>query len=176
MNSTNLDYLKNSIRNIPDYPKEGILFRDITTLLKDSKALKLSIDQIITDLKDIDFDYILAPESRGFIFGMPVAYAMNKSFIPVRKPNRLPSEVISKEYDLEYGSSILEMHIDAIKSGDKVIIIDDLLATGGTCKAIIEMVESIGAEVTSINFLIELDVLNGRKVLGDYKISSIINY
>ncbi len=168
--------LKNSIRNIKDYPKEGIIFRDITTLLKDGEVLTLAIDQLLESLKDVEFDYILAPESRGFIFGMPVAYALNKGFIPVRKPNRLPSDVIQKEYDLEYGSSILEMHKDAIKAGDKVIIIDDLLATGGTCNAIIQMVEEIGAEVASINFLIELDALSGREVLKNYKVSSIIHY
>ncbi len=168
--------IKSSIRNINDYPKEGIIFRDITTLLKDSEVLELSIDQLIESLKGIEFDYILAPESRGFIFGMPVAYKMKKGFIPVRKPNKLPSDVIKKEYDLEYGSSILEMHSDAINPSDKVVIIDDLLATGGTCKAIIEMVEEIGAEVVSVNFLIELDGLMGREVLKSYKVSSIISY
>lgn len=168
--------IKSSIRNINDYPKEGIIFRDITTLLKDGEVLELAINQLIESLKGIEFDYILAPESRGFIFGMPVSYKMKKGFIPVRKPNKLPSGVIKKEYELEYGNSILEMHSDAIKSGDKVVIIDDLLATGGTCNAIIEMVEEIGAEIMSVNFLIELEGLTGREVLKNYKVSSIVTY
>ena len=168
--------LKNIIRNIPDYPIKGVLFRDITTALKDKDALKYSVDEMMKTLENVEFDYILGPESRGFIFAMPIAYNMNKGFIPVRKKGKLPAETISKEYDLEYGSSVLEIHKDALKKGDKVVIADDLLATGGTCKAIIELVESIGAEVVSLNFFIELVDLNGREFLGDYKINSVVKY
>ncbi len=168
--------LKNIIRNVPDYPKEGILFRDITTVLKDKDALRYSVDEISKSLEGLEFDYILGPESRGFIFAMPIAYNMNKGFIPVRKAGKLPCEVISKEYDLEYGSATLEIHKDALKKGDKVVIVDDLLATGGTCKAIMELVESIGVEIVSINFFIELEELNGREFLGDYNIHSVVKY
>lgn len=168
--------LKNIIRTIPNYPIDGVLFRDITTVLKDKEALRKSVDEITKSLEKIEFDYVLGPESRGFIFAMPIAYNMNKGFIPVRKAGKLPAETISKEYDLEYGSAVLEIHKDAIKKGDKVIIVDDLLATGGTCKAIIELVESIGAEVVNLNFFIELEELNGRQLLGDYNISSVVKY
>lgn len=168
--------LKNIIRNVPDYPKEGILFRDITTVLKDKDALRYSVDEISKSLEGLEFDYILGPESRGFIFAMPIAYNMNKGFIPVRKAGKLPCEVISKEYDLEYGSATLEIHKDSLKKGDKVVIVDDLLATGGTCKAIMELVESIGVEIVSINFFIELEELNGREFLGDYNIHSVVKY
>lgn len=168
--------LKNIIRNVPDYPKEGILFRDITTVLKDKDALRYSVDEISKSLEGLEFDYILGPESRGFIFAMPIAYNMNKGFIPVRKAGKLPCEVISKEYDLEYGSATLEIHKDALKKGDKVVIVDDLLATGGTCKAIMELVESIGVEIVSINFFIELEDLKGREFLGDYNIHSVVKY
>lgn len=168
--------LKKIIRTIENYPIEGVLFRDITTVLKDKKALKYSVDEMIKKLQNIEFDYVLGPESRGFIFAMPIAYKMEKGFIPVRKAGKLPAETISKEYDLEYGSATLEIHKDAIKKGDKVIIVDDLLATGGTCKAIIELVESIGAEVVCASFFIELEELNGRELLGNYNIQSIVKY
>lgn len=168
--------LKKSIRTIENYPIEGVMFRDITTVLKDKKALKYSVDKMIECVSNLEFDYILGPESRGFIFAMPMAYKMEKGFIPVRKAGKLPAETISKEYDLEYGSATLEIHKDALKKGDKVIIVDDLLATGGTCKAIIELVESIGAEVVSLNFFIELDELKGRELLGNYNVNSIVNY
>lgn len=168
--------LKDKIRNIQDFPQEGVLFRDITTLLKDAEGMKEAIDRMTAKMKGIDFDLVLGPESRGFIFGMPVAYNMGKGFVPVRKAGKLPAEVVSKEYALEYGTATIEIHKDAIQPGQKVVIVDDLMATGGTAKAIVEMVEEMGGEVAALLFLIELDFLEGRKVLPDYKIESIIHY
>ena len=168
--------LRDKIRNIQDFPQEGVLFRDITTLLKDAEGMKEAIDQMTAKLEGIDFDLVLGPESRGFIFGMPVAYNMGKGFVPVRKAGKLPAEVVSNEYALEYGTATIEMHKDAIQPGQKVVIVDDLMATGGTAKAIVEMVEEMGAEVAAMLFLIELDFLEGRKVLPGYKIESIIHY
>lgn len=168
--------LKDKIRSIENYPQEGVIFRDITTLLKDAEGMKEAIDRMTAKLEGVDFDLILGPESRGFIFGMPVAYNMGKGFIPVRKAGKLPAEVVSKEYALEYGTATIEIHKDAIQPGQKVVIVDDLMATGGTAKAIVEMVEEMGAEVAAMLFLIELDFLEGRKVLPDYKIESIIHY
>ena len=157
--------LKEKIRSIENFPEEGVIFRDITTLLKEGDALREAIDQIQANLDGVDFDLILGPESRGFIFGMPLAYNLKKGFVPVRKKGKLPAEVISKEYALEYGTAVIEVHKDAIQPGQKVVIVDDLLATGGTAKAIIEMVESVGVEVVGLAFLIELDFLHGRDVL-----------
>ena len=168
--------LRDKIRNIQDFPQEGVLFCDITTLLKDAEGMKEAIDQMTAKLEGVDFDLVLGPESRGFIFGMPVAYNMGKGFVPVRKAGKLPAEVVSKEYALEYGTATIEMHKDAIQPGQKVIIVDDLMATGGTAKAIVEMVEEMGAEVAALLFLIELDFLEGRKVLPGYKIDSVIHY
>ena len=168
--------LKDKIRSIENYPQEGVIFRDITTLLKDAEGMKEAIDRMTAKLEGVDFDLILGPESRGFIFGMPVAYNMGKGFVPVRKAGKLPAEVVSKEYALEYGTATIEIHKDAIQPGQKVVIVDDLMATGGTAKAIVEMVEEMGAEVAAMIFLIELDFLDGRKVLPDYKIESIIHY
>jgi adenine phosphoribosyltransferase len=168
--------LRDKIRNIQDFPQEGVLFRDITTLLKDAEGMKEAIDQMTAKLEGVDFDLVLGPESRGFIFGMPVAYNMGKGFVPVRKAGKLPAEVVSKEYALEYGTATIEMHKDAIQPGQKVVIVDDLMATGGTAKAIVEMVEEMGAEVAALLFLIELDFLEGRKVLPGYKIDSVIHY
>ena len=168
--------LKEKIRNIENYPQEGVIFRDITTLLKDAEGMKTAIDEMTAKLEGVDFDLVLGPESRGFIFGMPVAYNMGKGFVPVRKAGKLPAEVISKEYALEYGTATIEMHKDAIKPGQKVVIVDDLMATGGTAKAIIEMVEEMGAEVVALAFLIELDFLDGRKALPGYRIESVIHY
>ena len=168
--------LKDKIRSIENYPQEGVIFRDITTLLKDAEGMKEAIDRMTAKLEGADFDLILGPESRGFIFGMPVAYNMGKGFVPVRKAGKLPAEVVSKEYALEYGTATIEIHKDAIQPGQKVVIVDDLMATGGTAKAIVEMVEEMGAEVAAMLFLIELDFLEGRKVLPDYKIESIIHY
>ena len=168
--------LKDKIRNIQDFPQEGVLFRDITTLLKDAEGMKEAIDRMTAKLEGIDFDLILGPESRGFIFGMPVAYNMGKGFVPVRKAGKLPAEVVSKEYALEYGTATIEIHKDAIQPGQKVVIVDDLMATGGTAKAIVEMVEEMGGEVAALLFLIELDFLEGRKVLPAYKIESVLHY
>lgn len=168
--------LKDKIRSIENYPQEGVIFRDITTLLKDAEGMKAAIDEMTAKLDGVDFDVVLGPESRGFIFGMPVAYNMGKGFVPVRKAGKLPAEVVSKEYALEYGTATIEMHKDAIQPGQKVVIVDDLMATGGTAKAIIEMVEEIGAEVAALVFLIELDFLEGRKVLPGYRIESVIHY
>lgn len=168
--------LKDKIRSIPDYPQKGVIFRDITTLLKDAEGMAQSVDEMQAKLEGVEFDLVLGPESRGFIFGMPVAYNMKKGFVPVRKKGKLPAEVISREYALEYGTATIEMHKDAVQPGQKVVIVDDLLATGGTAKAIIEMVESAGAEVAALVFLIELDFLGGRKALPGYRVESVIHY
>ncbi len=168
--------LKAKIRSIENYPQEGVIFRDITTLLKDAEGLKGAIDEMQEKVADLDFDLVLGPESRGFIFGMPLAYNMGKGFVPVRKKGKLPAEVISKEYALEYGTATIEIHKDAVQPGQKVIIVDDLMATGGTAKAVAEMVESMGAEVAAMVFLIELDFLDGRKAVPGYRIESVIHY
>ena len=168
--------LKDKIRSIENYPQEGVIFRDITTLLKDAEGMKAAIDEMTAKLDGVAFDMVLGPEYRGFIFGMPVAYNLGKGFVPVRKKGKLPAEVISKEYALEYGTATIEMHKDALQPGQKVVIVDDLMATGGTAKAIIEMVEEMGAEVAALVFLIELDFLEGRKVLPGYRIESVIHY
>lgn len=168
--------LKDSIRSIKDFPEEGIIFRDITTLLKNPEALKQAVDEIDEKLADVDYDVIVAPESRGFIFGMPLAYLRGKGFVPIRKKGKLPAETVSREYALEYGTATIEMHVDAVKKGQKVVIIDDLLATGGTAKAMIELVESVGAEVSALCFLIELDDLKGRDFLKGYNVKTILNY
>lgn len=171
-----MDFLKNKIRSIENFPQEGVIFRDITTLLKDAEGMKAAIDEMTKKLEGVEFDVVLGPESRGFIFGMPVAYNMGKGFVPVRKAGKLPAEVVSKEYALEYGTATIELHKDAIQPGQKVVIVDDLMATGGTAKAIVEMVEEMGAEVAAMLFLIELDFLEGRKVLPGYKIESVLHY
>jgi len=167
---------KEVIRTIPDFPEKGILFRDITTVLQNPQTLNASVDAICDSLKGEEFDVIVGPESRGFIFGVPVAYKLNKGFIPIRKAGKLPGEVISKSYSLEYGQATIEMHKDAIKKGQKVVIVDDLLATGGTCKAMCELIEEAGGIVSVISFFIELDDLGGREVLKGYNIKSIVNY
>ncbi len=164
------------IRTIPDFPQEGVMFRDITPVLQNADALEEAVNQICDQLKDLDFDYVVGPESRGFIFGVPVATAMHKGFIPIRKPGKLPYKVISKKYSLEYGSGTLEIHADAIKPGDKVVVVDDLIATGGTSKAICELIEEMGGEVVALSFFIELVALNGRELLKDYKVVSQIKY
>ncbi|MGN0152973.1 MAG: adenine phosphoribosyltransferase [Lachnospiraceae bacterium] len=164
------------VRSIPDFPEPGIIFRDITSIIQNPEGLKKSIDGIIESLKDVEFDIVLGPESRGFIFGMPVAYALGKGFVPVRKKGKLPCETIEKEYTLEYGTAVIEMHKDAIKPGDKVVIVDDLVATGGTIAAITEMVESLGGEVVRIQFVMELAGLKGREKLHSYDVDSLIIY
>lgn len=168
--------LEDYVISIPDFPEEGIIFRDITSILQDADGLQLAIDGLLEQLKDVECDVILGAESRGFIFGMPVAYEMHKAFVPVRKKGKLPREVISREYELEYGTAILEMHKDAIKPGQKVVIIDDLIATGGTIEAIVKMVEELGGEVVKIAFVMELAGLEGRKKLADYDVTSLICY
>ena len=168
--------LKQTVRVIEDFPKEGISFKDITTLLQDGKALKFAIDEIIADLKDKEVDLIVGPEARGFLMGTPVAYGMGVGFVPVRKPGKLPWEVEGYEYDLEYGSNRLEIHKDAIKPGQKVAIVDDLLATGGTMEAAAKLIEKLGGEVVSMQFLIELEDLDGRAKLAKYDVNSLIKY
>lgn len=164
------------IRSIPDFPEKGIIFRDITTILKDKDGLHLAVDMIKEKLEGVDFDLVVGPESRGFIFGVPVAYAMNKGFIPIRKKGKLPCETVSIDYDLEYGSATIEMHKDAIKKGQKVVIVDDLIATGGTTEAMIKLIESLGGEVVKICFVIELKSLNGVKNLGKYDVETLVSY
>ncbi|WP_178412938.1 adenine phosphoribosyltransferase [Peptostreptococcaceae bacterium] len=168
--------LESKIRNIQDFPKPGIGFKDITTLLKDGEAFKEAIDKIVENLKDKDIDYVVGPEARGFLLGAPVAYALGVGFVPIRKPGKLPAEVVSFEYDLEYGTDKIEMHKDSIEEGKKVAIIDDLLATGGTVEAATKLIESLGGEIVSIQFLIELEFLNGKEKLKGYDVESIIKY
>ncbi len=166
--------LKDYIRNIVDFPEKGIIYRDITTVLQDATGLQIAIDSMQKLLKDIDFDVIVAPESRGFIFGVPLAYNMKKSFVPIRKKGKLPCETIEEEYDLEYGTGVLQIHKDAILKGQKIVIIDDLIATGGTIEAMIKLVERLGGKVVKISCLIELPELGGREKLKGYDISSSI--
>lgn len=168
--------LKDYVRSIPDFPEPGIIFRDVTSVLQEADGLQLSINGIMDKLKDVDFDVVVGPESRGFIFGVPVAYNMKKAFVPVRKKGKLPCETISMEYDLEYGSAVIEMHKDSIKPGQKVVIIDDLIATGGTIEAITKLVEQLGGKVVKIVFLMELAGLDGRKKLAKYDVESVIRY
>ena len=168
--------LEDYVRSIPDFPEPGIIFRDVTSVLQEADGLQLSINGIMDKLKDVDFDVVVGPESRGFIFGVPVAYSMKKAFVPVRKKGKLPCETISMEYDLEYGSAVIEMHKDSIKPGQKVVIIDDLIATGGTIEAITKLVEQLGGEVVKILFLMELAGLDGRKKLAKYDVESVIRY
>lgn len=168
--------LKDYVTTIPDFPKPGIMFRDITTVVSSAEGLKMSIDQMVDQLKNIDFDLVAGSESRGFVFGTPVAYALGKGFVLVRKKGKLPRETISQEYDLEYGTATLEMHKDAIKPGDRVVIVDDLIATGGTTEAMIKMIERLGGKVVKICFVMELAGLGGRDRLKDYDVSSLIRY
>ncbi|MBU5472384.1 MAG: adenine phosphoribosyltransferase [Clostridiales bacterium] len=168
--------LEEYVRSIPDFPEPGIIFRDITTILQDADGLHLAIDGILDALKGVEYDVVVGPESRGFIFGVPVAYAAHKSFVPVRKKGKLPCETISAEYDLEYGSAVIEMHKDSIKPGQKVVIVDDLIATGGTIEAITGLIEQLGGEVVKICFVMELAGLKGREKLKAYDVESLITY
>lgn len=168
--------LEEYVRSIPDFPEKGIIFRDITSVLQDADGLHLAIDGLLASVRDVDFDVVLGPESRGFIFGMPIAYELHKSFVPVRKKGKLPCETVEREYELEYGTAVIEMHKDAILPGQKVVIIDDLIATGGTIEAIIKMVEDLGGEVVKISFVMELAGLKGREKLKGYDVSSLIRY
>lgn len=167
--------LKDKVRAIPDYPKKGVIFRDVTTLLKEGQDFKEAIDKMAEKI-DYEIDKVIGIEARGFIVGAPLAYKLSKGFIPIRKPGKLPCEKISVEYDLEYGTDSIEMHVDGIKKGEKVVIVDDLLATGGTSQAAIKLVEYLGAEVAGLLFLMELDDINGRQKLKNYRVDSIIHY
>ena len=164
------------VRSIPDFPEKGIIFRDVTSVLEDADGLRLAIDLMQENLKDIEFDVVAGPESRGFIFGVPIAYNMHKSFVPVRKKGKLPCETVSIKYDLEYGSAEIEMHKDSIKPGQKVVLVDDLIATGGTIQAAAQLVEELGGEVVKIIFLMELAGLKGREKLSKYDVASVIRY
>ncbi len=167
---------KNYIADIEGFPKEGILFRDITPLMANGEAFQKACDEIIAFAKTVGADVIVGPESRGFIFGCPVAYKMGIGFVPIRKPNKLPRETVSLKYDLEYGSNELHMHKDGIKPGQKVLIVDDLLATGGTVEATIQLIEQLQGEVVGCAFLIELKGLQGRKKLQDYNLFTLMSY
>ena len=164
------------VRSIPDFPEEGIIFRDVTSVLQDADGLQLAIDELKKRLENVECDVIAGTESRGFIFGMPLAYLLHKPFILVRKAGKLPCETVSKTYDLEYGTATIEIHKDAIQPGQKVVLIDDLIATGGTIKAAAELVEELGGEVVKILFLMELAGLEGRKVLEGYDVDSVVVY
>ncbi len=164
------------IRCIPDFPEPGIMFRDVTSVLQDAEGLKLAIDSMIKILDGVDFDVVAGTESRGFIFGVPVAYAMEKAFIPVRKKGKLPCETVSEKYALEYGFAEIEMHKDSIKPGQKVVLIDDLIATGGTIEAAIKLVERLGGEVVKIVCLMELAGLEGRRKLEGYDFEAVVTY
>ena len=168
--------LEDYVRSIPDFPEPGIIFRDVTSVLQDKDGLKMAIDQMQELLTGLDFDIIAGPESRGFIFGVPIAYNLNKAFIPIRKKGKLPCETVSMEYDLEYGKATIEIHKDSIKPGQKVVIVDDLIATGGTIEAITKLIEMLGGEVIMIIALMELKGLHGRDKLTGYDVEAVIQY
>jgi len=167
--------IKEFIREIPDFPKEGILFKDITPILQNPKTYKYVINKMVDYYSNYDIDYVAAIEARGFLFGPQIAMKLDRGFIPIRKPGKLPAEVISAEYDLEYGTNTIEIHKDAIKPGDKVLLIDDLLATGGTTKAAIELIEKLNGKIISVGFLLELTALKGRNELEGYDVYSLIS-
>jgi adenine phosphoribosyltransferase len=168
--------LKKNIRVIEGFPKEGISFKDVTTLLQDGKTFKYTVDSIVEYLKYKEIDIVVGPEARGFLFGTPVAYAIGAGFVPVRKKGKLPYDTISISYDLEYGSDELEIHKDSIRPGQKVAIVDDLLATGGTIASVAKLVENLGGEVVSVDFVIELTDLRGRDKLKNYDVMSLVQY
>ncbi|MCG3208851.1 MAG: Adenine phosphoribosyltransferase [Anaerolineae bacterium] len=168
--------LASTIRSVPDFPVKGILFYDITTLLKDPEALKASVDELAAAYKDKNIDVVVGMESRGFIFGMPVAYNLGTGFVPIRKPGKLPAETISESYALEYGTNTLQIHLDGITPGQRVLVVDDLLATGGTAQATCRLVERLGGVVAGVAFLIELTFLNGRDKLQGYDVFSLLKY
>ena len=164
------------VRSIPDFPEKGIIFRDVTSVLQDADGLHLAIDEMQKFLEGVEFDVIAGTESRGFIFGVPIAYNLHKAFVPVRKKGKLPRETVSAEYELEYGKAEIEMHKDAIQPGQKVVLVDDLIATGGTIEAAARLVEELGGEVVKIIFLMELEGLKGREKLKGYDVESVIHY
>ena len=168
--------LEEYVVTIPDFPEPGIMFRDITSVIQDPEGLKLAVDGLVDLLKDTEYDMVVGPESRGFIFGVPVAYLQGKGFIPVRKKGKLPRETVSQAYDLEYGQAEIEMHVDAIRPGQKVVIVDDLIATGGSAEAAAKLVEQLGGEVVKMIFVMELAGLRGREKLGRYNVESLIVY
>ena len=168
--------LEEYVVTIPDFPEPGIMFRDITSVIQDPEGLKLAVDGLADLVKDIDFDLVVGPESRGFIFGVPVAYLRGKGFIPVRKKGKLPRETVSQKYDLEYGQAEVEMHKDAIQPGQKVVIVDDLIATGGSAEAAAKLVEQLGGKIVRMVFVMELAGLEGRKKLAKYPVDSLIIY
>lgn len=168
--------LEDYVRSIPDFPEKGIIFRDVTSVLQDADGLRLAIDTMQEKIKDLDYDVVVGAESRGFIFGTPIAYNNHKPFVLIRKKGKLPCETIEKEYDLEYGTAVIEMHKDSIKPGQKVLIVDDLIATGGTTEAMIKLIEELGGEVVGMVFLMELAGLKGRERLKGYRMESAIIY
>lgn len=168
--------LEEYVTSIPDFPEPGIIFRDVTTILQDADGLQLAIDGLQNAVKGLDFDVIAGTESRGFIFGMPLAYNLHKPFVLIRKKGKLPRETVEKEYELEYGTAAIEMHKDAIQKGQRVLLVDDLIATGGTIKAAAELIEEIGGEVVKIVFIMELAGLKGREKLEKYDVTSLIRY
>ena len=168
--------LEEYVRSIPDFPEPGVIFRDVTSILQDADGLQLAVDSLQKLLEGLDFDVIVGTESRGFIFGVPIAYNLHKPFVPVRKKGKLPCETVEISYDLEYGSATIEMHKDAIRPGQKVVLVDDLIATGGTIEACAKMVESLGGEVVKIIFVMELAGLHGRDRLAKYDVASVIRY
>lgn len=168
--------LEEYVRSIPDFPEKGIIFRDVTSVLQDADGLHLAIDTMQDLVKDLDFDVVAGPESRGFIFGTPIAYINRKPFVLIRKKGKLPCETVEKTYDLEYGTATIEMHKDSIKPGQKVLIVDDLIATGGTTEAMIQLIESLGGKVVGIVVLMELAGLKGREKIADYRLDSAIVY
>ena len=168
--------LEEYVRSIPDFPEEGIIFRDVTSVLQDGDGLHLAIDTMQDKIKDLEYDVVVGPESRGFIFGTPIAYNNHKPFVLIRKKGKLPCETVEMEYELEYGTATIEMHKDSIKPGQKVLIVDDLIATGGTTEAMIKLIESLGGEVVGVVVLIELAGLKGREKLSKYRLESAICY
>jgi adenine phosphoribosyltransferase len=170
------DDLRSKIREVPDFPKPGILFYDITTLLKDPDAFREVIDRMTDQVKDSRVDLVVGMESRGFIFSAPLAYQLRAGFVPVRKLGKLPAETIEVEYDLEYGTATLEIHKDAIQPGQRVLIVDDLLATGGTVQGTIELVQRLGGEIAGLSFMVELTGLHGREQLGEFQIHTLLTY
>ncbi|MBP3481733.1 MAG: adenine phosphoribosyltransferase [Clostridia bacterium] len=168
--------VKDYIRTIPDFPQKGVMFRDVTTVLQDARGLELAVDSLAGLLDGVEFDVLVGIESRGFLFGTPIAYKLKKPFVPVRKKGKLPFDTVEQEYSLEYGSAVIEMHADAIKPGQRAVIIDDLIATGGTVRAAAKLIERLGGSVAKAIFLIELPALAGRENLSEYAVDSVVQF